>query len=135
MTTKLAKTRIALLVMSGALLILVAGSILLSPADFYAANQIELGANVSLINEVKAPAGFLLVAGLFMLGAVVLRSESDTALGLAAMIYVSYAISRLASMALDGSPATGLVQAAALEGVIGLACVLVLSIRQMAANA
>ena len=41
---------------------------------------------------------------------------------LAAMIYLSYAGSRFVSMLLDGMPAEGLVQAAVLEAVIGLAC-------------
>jgi hypothetical protein len=59
------------------------------------------------------------------------RSQADTALWLAALIYLSYAVSRSASMAFDGIPAAGLVQAAALEGIVGLACLVVLMIRRM----
>ncbi|MDC1287412.1 DUF4345 domain-containing protein [Gammaproteobacteria bacterium] len=131
MKTKLAKTQKALLFVAGALLILVSIFILASPADFYASNNIELGANVSLLNELKAPAGFLLAAGLFMIGAVFVRRQADTALWLAAMIYLSYAGSRLLSMAFDGVPAAGLVQAAALEGALGVACLTVLMIRRI----
>ena len=134
MTEKLAKTRKALLLVSGALLIAISTLILASPADFYASNQIELGANISLLNELKAPAGLLLAAGIFMIGALFMSHQGDTALGLAALIYLSYGISRFASMAVDGVPAAGLVQAAALEGLIGLACLVVVMIRRMPAG-
>lgn len=131
MKTKLVKTQKALLLVSGALLILVGTFILASPVDFYASNNIELGPNVSLLNELKAPAGLFLTAGVFMIGAIFVRSQTDTALWLAALIYLSYAVSRSASMAFDGIPAAGLVQAAALEGIVGLGCLVVLVIRRM----
>ena len=133
MKTKLAKTQSALLLVAGAVLILVATFILASPVDFYASNNIELGANVSLLNELKAPAGLLLAAGVFMIGAIFVRSQADTALWLATLIYLSYAVSRLVSMAFDGVPAAGLVQATALEGAIGLACLAVLTMRRIPA--
>lgn len=134
MKSKLAKTRIALLLVAGALLILIGGLILASPADFYAANEIELGADVNLVNELKAPAGLLLAAGLYMLGAIFARGQADTALWLAALIYLSYAGSRVASMALDGLPASGLVQATAIEGIVGCACLAVVMIRRIPAR-
>ena len=134
MKTRLAKTQTALLLVAGALLILVSGFILASPAEFYAANRIELGANPNLINELKAPAGLLLAAGLFMIGAIFVRSQADTALWLASLIYLSYAGSRFLSMAFDGLPAAGLVQAAALEGVVGLACLAVFAMRRIPAR-
>ncbi|UCH48167.1 MAG: DUF4345 domain-containing protein [Betaproteobacteria bacterium] len=133
MKMKLAKTQTALLLVAGAVLIVVAMFILASPADFYASNNIELDANVNLLNELKAPAGLLLAAGVFMIGAIFVRSQADTALWLATLIYLSYAVSRSVSMAFDGIPAAGLVQAAALEGIIGLACLAVLTIRRIPA--
>ncbi len=134
MKTKLAKTRIALLLVAGAPLILIGILILASPADFYAANDIDLGTSVSLVNELKAPAGLLLAAGLFILGAIFARSQVDTALWLAALIYLSYAGARLASMAIDGVPAAGLVQATLIEGIVGGACLAALMIRQVPAR-
>ena len=133
MKTKLVTTQKALLLVAGALLILVSTFILTSPVDFYASNNIELGANVSLLNELKAPAGLLLAAGVFIISAIFLRSQADTALWLAALIYLSYAVSRFMSMASDGVPAAGLVQSAALEGIVGLACLVVLMIRRIPA--
>ncbi len=134
MKTKLAITRIALLLVAGALLVLIGSLILVSPADFYASNGIEPGANPSLMNELKAPAGLLLAAGLFMLGAIFVPGQADTALWLAALIYLSYAGARLASIAVDGVPAEGLVQAAAIEGIVGIACLAVLLIRRLPAR-
>ena len=131
MKIRLPKTANTLLVASGALLILVATYILASPVDFYALNDIELGPNVNLLNEIKAPAGLLLAAGVYMVGAIFVRSQVDTALWLAALIYLSYALSRSASMVYDGIPATGLVHAAALEGIVGLSCLVAVVIRRM----
>ena len=130
MKTKLAKTQKAILLVAGALLIPVGTFILAAPVEFYASNDIELGANPSLLSELKAPAGLLLASGVFMIGAVFVRGMTDTATWLAALIYLSYAASRFLSMAFDGVPAPGLVQAAALEGIVGLACLAVLMVRR-----
>ena len=134
MKPKLAKTQNAVLFVAGGLLTLVGSFILAAPVDFYASNNIDLGANVSLLNELKAPAGLLLAAGLFILGAIFVRSIAQTATSLAALIYLSYAGSRFVSMAFDGVPAAGLVQAAALEGIVGLACLALLMVRRMPAG-
>jgi len=134
MKMKLAKTQKAVLFVAGALLTLVGSFIIASPVDFYASNNIELGANVSLLNELKAPAGMLLAAGLFMIAAIIVRNLADTAMWLAALIYLSYAGSRFGSMAFDGLPAPGLVQAATLEGIVGVACLVVLTIRRIPAK-
>ena len=131
MKTKLAKTQTALLLVAGSLLILVGGFILGSPADFYASNNIKLGSDVSLLNELKAPAGFLLASGVFMIGAIFVRRQADTALSLAALLFLSYASSRIVSMIFDGVPAEGLVQAAALESLVGLACLALLTIKRL----
>ena len=131
MQSKLIKTQKAVLFIAGGLLTLVAGFILGAPSAFYGSNGIEIGPNTSLLNELKAPAGLLLVAGLFMLAAVFQQRLADNATALAALIYLAYASSRFASMAFDGVPAAGLVQAAALEALIGLACLAVISIRQL----
>ena len=69
MKTILLKLRSPLLLIAGAILILIGTTIVAAPTGFYAANGIEVGANVSLLNELKAPAGFLLAAGLFIVAA------------------------------------------------------------------
>ncbi|MGB0722577.1 MAG: DUF4345 domain-containing protein [Gammaproteobacteria bacterium] len=112
----------ALLLLAGGLLMAVGGSIHLAPATFYAANGIEPTASISLLNELKAPAGFLLAAGSILILAVFRPALREAATLLAALIYLSYALSRGLSMWMDGMPTEGLMQAAALEGLVGLAC-------------
>ena len=130
MNTILTKTRAGLLLVAGALLVLVGGFIVADPATFYAANGIDTGGNVNLLNELKAPAGLLLVAGCLMIGAIFRRGLAHSATALAALIYLSYAVTRGVSMAVDGMPAAGLVQATALEGLLGLACLAILVIEK-----
>jgi hypothetical protein len=69
-----------------------------------------------------------------MTGSIFQRRLADTATSLAALIYLSYAFTRGLSMAVDGIPASGLVQAAVLEAVIGLACLVVVIQRGQAAR-
>ena len=120
MKTRLMITQNTLLLVAGGLLLLIGAFITLSPVEFYASYSIEIGDNVNLLNELKAPAGFLLAAGLFMLGAVLWRSLAEPALWLVTLIYLSYAIARLLSFAVDGVPAKGLVAAGILEAIVGL---------------
>ena len=134
MQHKLAKTQSAILFVAGSVLLSIALFILAAPAGFYAANGIDVGANASLLNELKAPAGLLLAAGVYLLAAVFRRRLADSASGLGAAVYLSYAAARCGSIWADGMPAPGLLQAAALEAVIGLACVAVLLARRAPAR-
>ena len=130
MNSKLHVAQQLLLLVSGALAILIAGLILLAPIEFYATNGIQVAGNPSLLSELKAPAGPLLVAGVFMLAAINRRELFAIAVLLAAAIYLSYAGARLISMALDGLPSAGLLHAAIVEMALGLACVTVLWLRR-----
>ncbi|MFK7732210.1 MAG: DUF4345 domain-containing protein [Pseudomonadales bacterium] len=134
MNNKLELTQRCVLLLAGALLLMVSASILISPIGFYAANNIELGSNTSLISELKAPAGFLLLAGGFMISSLFVRRYQDTATCLAAVIYLSYALSRVISMGVDGVPSSGLVQAAIIEAVLGICCVVILATHQLLAR-
>ena len=49
-----------------------------------------------------------------------------TILFVSALVFLSYGLSRILSIVIDGMPVEGLVQAAGLEVAIGLACVFVL---------
>lgn len=128
MKTNLAVIQKALLIVSGMLLIVIGMSIFISPGDFYSSNNIDIGVNVSLLNELKASAGLLLAAGMFIIYSVFVKKYSDVALRLTILIYLSYAGARGVSMIADGLPASGLVLATALEAAVGLACLLVLLI-------
>ena len=112
---------------SGLILAGVGGVIVFMPVAFYANNGIELGGNISLLSEIRASGSALLASGtLVMSGAFVAKLAFASAV-VSSLVYLSYGLSRILSMAVDGMPAEGLVQAAALEIAIGLACVFALS--------
>jgi len=115
-----------ILIFSGLISSGVGGAILFDPVAFYATYDIELAGNISLFNEIRAPGGALLTSGiLIMLGAFV-DKLTFTSVVVSTLLYLSYGLSRILSMAIDGMPAEGLVQAAVLEIVLGLVCVFVL---------
>ncbi|MER6826508.1 DUF4345 domain-containing protein [Streptosporangium sp. NPDC000563] len=117
--------RLVLLV-SGAVMIGIGAAVLFAPAAFHGTNGIELGSDAGLLSEIRAGGGALLATGaLIALGAFVARLAFTATLA-GAVMYLSYGLSRLLGITLDGIPASGLVLATALELVIGLACVFVL---------
>ena len=113
-----------LLLASGLLATAIAATILAAPDSFYAGYGFDVGSNASLVNELKAPAGTLLVAGLLMLVGVARPGHAVMSLAVAAVIYLSYGLSRLLSIAVDGFPHNALVNAALLELAVGVVCLL-----------
>ena len=113
-----------LLLASGLIAVSIAAMILFAPNVFYEAYGIEVGANVSLVNELKAPAGLLLLAGLLMLLGVFKSRFGIPSLATASAVYLSYGMSRILSMTIDGEPHSGLVSAALIELAIGAICFL-----------
>ena len=79
----------------------IAGTILSAPDAFYAGYGIEIGSDVTLVNELKAPAGALLIAGLLMLAGVFRTELVRVSLTTATVVYLSYGLARLLSMAVD----------------------------------
>ena len=90
-------------------------------------NGIQAAGNANLLNELKAPAGLLLVAGVFGLHAALTGQRIMQALSLTTLIYTTYALTRLFSMFTDGLPVSALVQAAVAEGLLAIACIALLS--------
>jgi len=100
----------------------IAAMILFAPAAFYEGYAIEIGADISLANELRAPAGLLLLSGLLMLAGAFRSEFAIPSLTVATAVYLSYGLSRIASMAIDGVPHSGLVSAAVIEIAIGGIC-------------
>lgn len=111
-----------LLLASGLIAAGIAAMILFAPEAFYGGYGIDISANVSLANELKAPAGALLLAGLMMLAGVFRSEFTVPSLATASAVYLSYGLSRVLSMAIDGVPHSGLVSAAVIEIAIGVIC-------------
>lgn len=112
-----------ILAVSGLIAVAIAAMILFTPDAFYAGYGIEVSSNPTLANEIKAPSGMLLVAGLFMFAGVIQRAWVTPALATASVVYLSYGVARLLSIALDGIPHSGMIGAAIIEIVIGSICV------------
>lgn len=111
-----------ILLVSGFIAAGIGGAILFVPVGFHALNSIELGSNISLLSEVRAPGGALLACGLLIMGGAFIDRLRFTAIVLAALLYLSYGLSRILSMALDGMPGPNLMQATILELILGLVC-------------
>jgi len=125
----------SLLLASGLLAVGIAVTILFAPDAFYTGYGIDIDSNVTLTNELKAPAGLLLIAGLLMLTGVFRAELTVPSLAIAAAIYLSYGLSRLLSMTIDGVPDSGLVGAAVLEIALGVFCFLeLMRLRRAAAD-
>lgn len=108
------------LVISGLILTGIGGAILFVPVAFFATNGIDLGENISLFNEIRSPGGVLLASGMvIMLGAFIAKLTFTSTM-LSIVIYLSYGISRILSIAIDGMPAEGLLIATVIEIIIGL---------------
>ena len=114
----------ALLFVSGLVAVVIGATILLAPESLHASYGTELGAAPSLLSEIRAPGGALLAAGLLVLAGAFVTRLSFAALAVAATVYLSYGLSRLVSMALDGVPDSGLVAATVIELVLGGAAAL-----------
>lgn len=109
-----------ILLISGLIAAGVGVAILLVPVAFYAGNGVDLGANSSLLNEIRATGGGLLACGILIMSGAFVAKLRFTAIVICMLIYLAYGLSRLLGMAMDGMPTEGLVNAAVLEIIIGL---------------
>jgi len=96
------------------------------PDTFFGSTGIDLGADVNLLSEVRAPGMALVTFGLFLLLAVIRPGLRKVALWAGAMLYLSYGGGRIIGIVLDGIPHFNLQAALGLELVIGLLCIYVL---------
>jgi hypothetical protein len=115
-----------ILVLSGLVASGIGASILISPSSFCAGYGIALGSNASLFNEIRAPGGALLASGILIISGAIVDKLAFTAALIAALLYLSYGLSRAMSIAVDGMPSEGLILAAAFEITTGLVCVFAL---------
>ena len=115
-----------ILLISGLIASAMGATILFAPGAFYATYGIELGGNLSLLNEIRASGGTLLASGILIMSGAFVDKLAFTAAVVSTLLYLSYGLSRVMSIGIDGMPVEELVQAAVLEIVIGLACIFAL---------
>ncbi len=107
---------------SGALLGVIGGALMIAPREFLQLSHVFVERDPGLMSELTAPGGILLVTSAFLLfGAVNLRF-ANLALLVGALVYGSYGIGRLVSMALHGFPSASLIAATVIE--LGVALLL-----------
>ncbi len=105
---------------AGALLLTIGASLLLTPQAFYGGNGIALGADPSLLSEIRAPGGLLLSASLAILIGVWRSMWRARAVQLTVLVYGSFGLSRLLAMAVDGMPSASIIAAVVIELVVAL---------------
>lgn len=106
------------LLVSGIILSGIGTAILFSPVAFHASNGIVFENNASLMSEVRAPGGLLFVSGLVILAGSFRDKLRHQSVILATLVYGTFGLSRVLSMALDGMPSQGIVGATAIELII-----------------
>jgi hypothetical protein len=115
-----------ILSVSGLIAAGVGGTILFAPAAFYASNGIDLGGDISLLNETRSAGGALLASGIAVMSGVFVARLIFTSAVISILIYLSYGMSRILSITIDGMPTEQLAMATVVELLIGLASVLAL---------
>ena len=112
--------------LSGLVLFAIAGLVIFDPVSFFDSNDISLAPSPSLMSELKAPAGLLLVSGVIVMSGVIVKRMIQTALALNALVFGAYALGRLVSFLMDGQPSDPLIHATAIELVIAVISLLLL---------
>ncbi|MEL6553800.1 MAG: DUF4345 domain-containing protein [Cyanobacteria bacterium J06621_11] len=100
---------------SGPLLLVIGSIILFMPQSFYASDGVFLGNNPSLLSEVRASGGMLTGSALVVFAGIVRPTLRSLAMTLNILIYGSFGLSRLLSLAIDGTPSNNLIVATAIE--------------------
>lgn len=82
---------------------------MLAPEIFLATSEVIVEHDASLMSEVTAPSGFLVIIGAFIILSAIKVHLVNSGLLCGALIYGSYGISRLISMDLHGIPSETLI--------------------------
>lgn len=96
--------------------------ILAAPHAFYASYGIALGQDPSLLSELRAPGGGLAAFGAVMLAGIVRPALRQTAVVAALTVFLAFPAGRVAGLAIDGIPSSGIVGALVLELAIAALC-------------
>ncbi|MBY6059005.1 DUF4345 domain-containing protein [Leisingera daeponensis] len=97
-------------------------AITLAPHSFYAGYGIDLGADPTLLSELRAPGANLAALGTVIFAGALRSGMARLSAMLGAIVFLAFAIGRVVSLALDGWPVAGVLAALAIELVIGLLC-------------
>ncbi len=108
---------------------------LFAPVTFHATSGIFLDGSVNLMNEMRASGSALFAVGLLIVAGAFFRKLSFVSALVAAIVYLSYGLARLLSLAVDGMPDIALLQISAFEIVVGVICAVTLFVFRDTENA
>ena len=106
------------LVIAGLLLLVIGGALVVVPHSFHGSNGIALGHDPNLLSEIRAPGGLLANSGIIILIGAMRRQLRSLAVRLTTLVYGSFGLARIVSIALDGMPSSSIVAATVLELVV-----------------
>lgn len=100
----------------------IGGFILAAPHAFYANYGVALGQDPSLLSELRAPGAGLAAFGAVMLAGIVRPALRQTAVVSALTVFLAFPAGRVAGLAIDGIPSSGILGALVLELAIAALC-------------
>lgn len=106
--------------LAGLLLVMIGGMVLFNPVEFKLGQGVDLGDDVSILNDVRASGALYLAIGLTLISGIFISRLTYTSTLLAIIGYLSVGIGRVVSIVLDGMPVDGLFKATIAEFVIAL---------------
>ncbi|MFK7864295.1 MAG: DUF4345 domain-containing protein [Pseudohongiellaceae bacterium] len=105
----------SLLHLNGWVAVLIGVFIVIEPISMLSPYGLQTELSNSLLSELRAPGGMLIVCGLTIVHSAVVPHFRERGLYLSAMVYGSYAGGRLLSIFLDGIPQIEILSALAIE--------------------
>ena len=100
----------------------IGAAIAVVPQAFYSSYGIALGADPSLLSELRAPGAGLFAQGAIILAGIVRRALSLTALVAALVVFLGFPAGRILGIVLDGPPSAGIVAALVFELAVAALC-------------
>lgn len=108
----------ALLHLNGWVAVLIGIFVILKPIAMLSPYGLQSELSNSLLSELKAPGGLLLVCGLAIVHSAMIPNLRERGLYLSIMVYGSYAAGRLLSIIVDGFPQMEILIALTIEAML-----------------
>ena len=111
----MSRAAITLLHLNGWVAVLIGSFIVLDPVSMLSSYGLQPAPSTGLLSELRAPGGFLIASGLFIVRCALQRQRYRQGFELSALLYGGYGFSRLIAWVADGQPPEAIVIAAAIE--------------------
>jgi hypothetical protein len=109
----------AILLGLGIVLLVFGGWRVIDIVGFFAFNGIELGHDVSMLNEVRAGGGLVVGSALVVISGAFFPRMAFTSTILSVVVFLSFGFARLYGIAVDGIPSATILQGLFTEFVMG----------------